>query len=399
MALNPVPILPRKVQIMDKGSPTWLWRSIIVAAVIVIGFFDWLTGYELDFLLFYFLPITLGGWFLWFGELLTLAFICTAVWAGADFLSGHEYSSYFILVWNSLIRLVAFLAIGGAVHKIRYLLDHEREITEALHEARNELEEKVRERTKDLHLTVTKLQEEVIERREAEEALKESEERLRYLASQLLNAQEKERARIAHELHDGLGQSLLLLKLQLSGITRGLPPELEKSRQECFNSLNNVQGIIDSVRHLSQDLIPPALSETGLKSALNDLLDEFSRCHNITCSADIDEMKVLMSPTAEMNIYRMLQESLTNIGKHAQATQVSVFLKRNDHEVWFSVEDNGIGFEVDKIQARQGRKRGLGIGSLDERARMMGGTFHIWSKPNSGTKIHLTLPLKSEALT
>ena len=155
-----------------------MWGLIIVAIVIVVGFFDWLTGYELDFLLFYFLPITLGAWFIGLGASLTLAFVCAIVWAGADVLSGHEYSSYFYVVWNSLIRLISFLAIGWSVYKIRYLLDHEREIAEALRRARDELEQRVRERTTELHLTVAKLQEEVIERRRAEEEISTLNEQL-----------------------------------------------------------------------------------------------------------------------------------------------------------------------------------------------------------------------------
>jgi light-regulated signal transduction histidine kinase (bacteriophytochrome) len=125
---------------MDKGLPAWLWGLIIVAIVIVVGFFDWLTGYELDFLLFYFLPITLGAWFLGLGASLTLAFVCAIVWAGADVLSGHEYPSYLYVVWNSLIRFVSFIAIGWSVYKIRNLLDRVRERTVELEFANRELE-------------------------------------------------------------------------------------------------------------------------------------------------------------------------------------------------------------------------------------------------------------------
>lgn len=125
---------------MDKELPAWLWGLIIVAIVLVVGFFDWLTGYELDFLLFYFLPITLGAWFLGFGASLTMAFACAVVWAGADVLAGHEYPSYFYIVWNFLIRLASFLAIGWSVYKTRNLLDRVRERTVELQFANRELE-------------------------------------------------------------------------------------------------------------------------------------------------------------------------------------------------------------------------------------------------------------------
>ena len=117
---------------MYKRLPAWMWGSIIVGMVIVVGYFDWLTGYEYDFLLFYFLPISLAAWFLTLGASLILAVVCAIVWAGADVLSGHVYPSYFYIVWNTLIRLVSFLVIGWSVYKIRYFLDHEREMAEVL---------------------------------------------------------------------------------------------------------------------------------------------------------------------------------------------------------------------------------------------------------------------------
>ena len=125
---------------MGKRLPAWLWGLIIIAIVIVVGFFDWLTGYEIDFLLFYFLPVSLAAWFLGLGASLTLAVVCAIVWAGADLLSGHEYSSYLYAAWNTLIRLVSFLIIGWSVHKIRYLLVHEHEIADQLQAANKELE-------------------------------------------------------------------------------------------------------------------------------------------------------------------------------------------------------------------------------------------------------------------
>ncbi len=125
---------------MHEELPAWLWGLILIAIVIVVGFLDWLTGYELDFLLFYFLPITLGAWFLGFSASLTLAFACAIAWAGADVLSGHEYPSYLYVVWNSLIHLVSFLAIGWSVYKIRNLLDRVRERTIELEFANRELE-------------------------------------------------------------------------------------------------------------------------------------------------------------------------------------------------------------------------------------------------------------------
>ena len=231
-------------------------------------------------------------------------------------------------------------------------------------------------------------------RKKIEEALRNSEDNLRYLASQLLNAQERERLRIAHELHDDLGQSLLLLKMQLSSITRDLPPDAEAPRRQSLNAIDSVQDIIDSVRRLSQDLVPPTLTQMGLKVALQDLIDEFCRYYNITGATDIDEAGPSLLPDAALIIHRIVQESLTNIGKYSQATEVSVSLKAKEGQLWLMVEDNGIGFEVEEVYARPGRQRGLGLTSMEERARMLGGTFQIRSQPGLGTRIDVVVPFQ-----
>jgi|GEM_PF-4586092 len=382
---------------MNKRLPSWLWGSIIVALVIVVGFFDWLTGYELDFLLFYFLPIMLGGWFLGLGALLTLAFVCAITWAGADVLSGHAYSSYFYLVWNSLIRLVSFLAIGGSVHEIRYLLDHEHEITEALRKARHELEQRVRERTTELHLTVTNLQEEVIERREAEEALKGSEEKLRYLAEQLLTAREKERKQLAAELHDELGNALLALKLHLSAIEKKMQPQQEELKKEIRAQLNYVNEVIQKVRRIYHDLSPGDLEDVGLTKALRTLINDFAGLFpQITWRVDIADLEGLFSLAVQTTIYRIVQEALTNIGKHADPTTVTISSKRNDHQVHFIIQDNGTGFDAVQELGSRRPSRGLGLVAMEERLNMIGGSFEIHSRKQEGTMLGLTIPTQPE---
>jgi PAS domain S-box-containing protein len=237
----------------------------------------------------------------------------------------------------------------------------------------------------------------ITSRKQAAEALRLSEENLRYLATQLLNAQERERLRIAHELHDDLGQSLLLLKLQLSGFIRDLPPAPAAFRQAFLNALDSTQDIIDSLRCLSHDLVPPALTEVGLKAALHDLIEEFYRHHpTITGAINIDEAGPPLSPDAALIIYRIMQESLTNISKYSRATEVSVSLLAKEGQLWLTVADNGTGFAVEEVSARPGRKRGLGLTSMEERARMLGGSFHLESQPGRGTRIEIRVPFQKE---
>lgn len=124
---------------MKKELPAWLWVTIIGLIVFVLGLVDWLTGFELNFFVFYFLPVSLAAWFLNLYASMIVAIFCAMVWIGADFLSGHMYSAHLYAVWNTMVRLVSFLAIGGAMSRIRYLLDREHQAADSLRQALSEI--------------------------------------------------------------------------------------------------------------------------------------------------------------------------------------------------------------------------------------------------------------------
>jgi hypothetical protein len=124
---------------MKGRLPAWLWVIITGVGVLVVGLVDWLTGYELNFFLFYFLPVSVGAWFLGLGASVSLAVFSGMVWFGADVLSGHVASSQAHAVWNTTIRLVSFLAIGWAVSRMRHALDREHKTAETLQHALSEI--------------------------------------------------------------------------------------------------------------------------------------------------------------------------------------------------------------------------------------------------------------------
>lgn len=224
-------------------------------------------------------------------------------------------------------------------------------------------------------------------RRRAEEALRESEQRLRFLTSQLLSAQEQERKRISMELHDELGQSLAVLKLQIRDIERGLRDDQQDLREACLELLLYLDGVIDDVRRLSRDLSPAILEDLGLQSALKYLINEFSKHYKVSQSFEVKDLDQRFPAEAQIMIYRIFQECLTNIAKHAGATEVSIAIKERDDLISLMIEDNGAGFDPAPVLTRRAEGRGLGLAALNERARMLGGTLEIQSRPGDGTKV------------
>jgi PAS domain S-box-containing protein len=263
---------------------------------------------------------------------------------------------------------------------------------EALQEAHDELEQRVRDRTADLRLSVEQLEWEISERQRAEKALRHSEERLRFLTSKLLAAQETERGRLSRELHDDLGQALLVLRMQLNGILRRCP--LEAGPQQSLEEANDyLLGVIDKVRRISHDLSPSVLERLGLSEALEDLLEEFKRYfgREMIIRAELDELKDILPAEANIVIYRITHEFLNNVHKHSEATQVTVAIKALPEKVTITLEDDGKGFILEEIKNRPGERRGLGLASMEERLRMLGSKFSLTSQPGVGTRLYFEI--------
>jgi signal transduction histidine kinase len=230
------------------------------------------------------------------------------------------------------------------------------------------------------------------ERRLAEKALKESERELRLLTAQLLSIQEKERRRVARELHDELGQALTVLKIHLVGLEEKLSPDQQDLKRNCEQMLSYIDTVIENVRRLSWDLCPSCLEDLGLSSSLGYLVDDICRNHRMKSDVGMDEIDLLFSPETQINIYRIFQESLTNIVKHAGAKLVSVRAKRQNGHVSFMIRDNGRGFNLKQAMSGKVAKKNLGLTAMNERALMAHGSLQISSRKGGGTTITFSIP-------
>lgn len=267
-------------------------------------------------------------------------------------------------------------------------------VEEALRQAHDELEKRVEERTVELLGVNRQLQQEIQERKNKEEELRESESRLRLLSSQILTAQETERRRISRELHDELGQSLTVMKLRVSFIEKELQKNQVKVREECKKTLEYLNQIMENVRRLSRELSPSILEDLGLTAALRWLINNFIKNNEMQIAFDITEIDHLFSRNEQMSIYRILQEALTNIAKHAQAKNIKVMIEKEEDGILIRVEDDGKGFDPRKALMKDAAERGWGLATMEERARMLGGSLDLWSQGGKGTQINLLIPLE-----
>jgi signal transduction histidine kinase len=217
------------------------------------------------------------------------------------------------------------------------------------------------------------------------EALEQSQERLRGLTERLTVARDEESARIAQELHDRLGQELTVLKLELENLRRRAPESLLPSIEEMDRQINTAA---DSVRRISSELRPGVLDRLGLAAGLEWLLREFERHSNITTDIVADPSIGEVDPAVSTALFRITQEALTNIARHAEASVVELRLARRDGRIELRLRDDGRGFEPDSVR----RKASLGLLGMEERARRLGGTMSIESSVGAGTVLMVIIP-------
>ena len=225
-------------------------------------------------------------------------------------------------------------------------------------------------------------------RQHAERAAHESARDIRDLAGRLLTAEEDERRRIARELHDGVNQDLASLSISLSALEDGLPEGTsDDKRQEVTRLHARAVELAEAIRHLSHELHPGILQYTGLAAALRSHCREFDQSHEVTVTYQSDDHLGHVPSDVALCLYRVTQEALKNAAMHAKAGQVWVTVAREGTDLVLTIRDDGSGFDL-----AEAKGRGLGLISLEERVRHVGGRLAIDTEPQQGTKIRVVVP-------
>ena len=265
-------------------------------------------------------------------------------------------------------------------------------IEEELKKHRLHLKRMVEERTAELRKTNKQLRLEITERKKAQKALAHSEKQLRLLSSQLLRAQEKERKRVAQELHDGIGQQLTAIKFRLEQAI-GQADESPTCAESLAPIVPMIQNAIKEVRRISMDLRPATLDQVGILATIAWLCREFQASFlNIRVEKQIGLEEEDVTEPLKIVIFRVLQEALNNVGKHSNADFVNIYLGNKAGRIELTVQDNGVGLHRDDEIAGASDRRGFGLASMRERTEFSGGSFAIEAHQPTGAVLRCSWP-------
>jgi|GEM_PF-1487152 len=342
-----------------------LWGFVLT---FLVGFADYLLGTEISVAIFYLIPIALVTWYIGKPYGIIFAVLCSLVWLWNKNLSVEKYSSHAIPYWNALVRLGLFMVVVILMSKLKNL--------------KRSLEAKIISKTTDLTT-------EVIERRKTELALEQKTIKLSELTKRLHTIREEENEIIAREIHDELGQSLTAMKIEIILISKKIDGD-----DALLAKLNLVTYMIDdtikTIRKISTRLRPRLLDQLGFIPAVEWELKDFQGRTGIICDLFVEDENFDFSAVNSTALFRIFQESLTNVARHAKATNVEVTIGTGTGKmIKMVVKDNGIGITGDAMK----KQKSLGILGMHERAQALDGSMEVIAPPEGGTEIIVTAPI------
>jgi PAS domain S-box-containing protein len=276
---------------------------------------------------------------------------------------------------------------------------------EALQKAHEELEQKVVERTAELKKANRQLQREIERRKSIEKVLswshkdllKEHHQRT-LLSKRLIKLQEKERHHLAMELHDHIGQTLTSLKMQLEMIHDEVAPTNPDLKSQIQAAEERTRQLLQDIQQIANGLKPGILVTLGLVPALRELFSDIERTSQIEIRFFSRNLPTRFDQDKELAIYRIIQEALTNVIKHARAKHVFVNLVKQGEVLSLSVEDDGVGFDQEEFLNSSARAGALGLLTMEERTIQCDGVFSIDSPPGKGTHVLVEIPMEREGV-
>jgi PAS domain S-box-containing protein len=235
---------------------------------------------------------------------------------------------------------------------------------------------------------------EAVNRFNLEEELRDSENRLRLLSSRLLEVQEQERKRVAHELHDGIGQMLTAVKFKVEDTLQQMAKSKSRSKEALETVVPVIRQTVEEVRRIQMDLRPSLLDDIGILATIGWFNREFQKVYtSIQIEKAIDLREEEVPDPLKVVIFRVIQEALNNIAKHSKANLASLSLRKSDKKLELVIRDNGQGFDLDGVHSIESSEKGFGLSTMRERTELSGGRFLIVSTIGVGTTIRASWPL------
>jgi signal transduction histidine kinase len=337
------------------ASLIWLWLGM----ALLVGEIDWLSGPEWSFTIFYLLPVTGAAWFSGKSHGLAVAGFSALVWLVADLFASGAAVHAIPMVWNCSARLGIFIFVV-------FMLDHIRDLN-------TRLEAKVAQRTRELQAEV---------------------ERGLAMAREMADISHREQRRIAHELHDGLGQELGAVAFQAKLLAGSLAEKGGPFSAEAERMTALLNRSIGRARALSHLLDPLGGESGGLRQALSQLADRSGEAFAIACTFEAPTVLPEVGGEVALNLYRIAQEAIHNAVEHGRATTVNVRAQCDDQGVTLSIVDDGCGFDAESTDtARYG---GMGLRIMKYRAAALRARLEVRSAPGQGCKVVCGVPLAGE---